>query len=302
MAARRAIAVAVAGLAAAVAATVPALGSGPRLVIGKDNLVAPLEIPADPHPGPVPGCRTPSVKCVRLTVERLRRIETRLGCDHRAIFATTYRVLTQVALRRLRREPGFLRFLPYFYLETGLFVDVYINTSNAYPRGERVSPAWQVAYEAAAAGDRTAAQDMLLGINAHVQNDMPFVIAALGTRTRRGISRKVDHDAVNGTLAQAYQQVVDTVERRYDPSIAVTNPDGVPVDDVAGLEVVKHWREDVWRNAERLLATREDPAAHAEVVRQIEGNAASWARAIAAAPTPGWGEQRDAHCEARLGD
>jgi hypothetical protein len=137
---------------------------------------------------------------------------------------------------------------------------------------------------------------MLLGINAHVQNDMPFVIAALNTKTPGGVSRKPDHDRENEVLAAAYQKVVDEVERRYDPAVGATNPDGVPVDDVAGLEVVKQWREEVWRNAGRLIATRKRPAAHAGVVEDIEENAANWAEAIASGETPGYRASRDAYC------
>ena len=295
---------AAAALAAILAlAPLPSAGAGspPTLVIGKDNLVAPLEIPANPRPGPVPACRRPGLRCVRTAVARLRMLETRLGCDHRAVFATTYRVLTEVLLRTVRADPGFFRFPRYFFFEDALFADVYIATSIVYPRGRRVSPAWRIAYEAAAARDLTAGQDMLLGINAHVQNDMPFVLAALGTKTRRGISRKSDHDRANEVLADAYQEVVDEVERRYDPSVAVTNPDGVPADDAAGLELVKRWREQVWRNAQRLIATRKDPAAHEAVVDEIEENAANWARSIAASRTPGYAEQRDSYCEARIG-
>jgi Family of unknown function (DUF5995) len=294
---------AVVAVAAIAGLVLPAAGAGdpPRLVIGKGNLVAPLEIPANPRPGPVPGCRRPGLHCVGTAVRRLRKIEARFGCDHRAVFATTYRVLTQVLLRTVRAEPDFYRFPRYFFFEDGLFADVYIATSNVYPRGKRISPAWRIAFEAAAAGDLTGGQDMLLGINAHVQNDMPFVLAALGTKTRRGISRKADHDRANEVLADAYQEVVDTVERRYDPSIGLTNPDGVPADDVAGLTIVKQWREEVWRNAERLIATRKDPAAHRTVVDEIEENAATWARNIAASRTPGYGAQRDAYCEARIG-
>ena len=43
---------------------------------------------------------------------------------------------------------------------------------------------------------------MLLGINAHVQNDMPFVLAQLGLRDRKGQSRKPDHDNFNEVLDQ----------------------------------------------------------------------------------------------------
>jgi hypothetical protein len=273
-----------------------------KLVVGKANLVAPLKIPANPRSGPVPGCRRPGIHCMERVVRRLRRREANMGCDHRAVFATTYRVLSQELLDALREDPGFFRFRRFFDFEAALFTDVYIANSNAPARGRRIAPAWEIAFEKARAADLTAAQDMLLGINAHVQNDMPFVIAALNTETPRGVTRKPDHDKENQVLAAAYQSVVDEVERRYDPSVGVTNPDGVPADDVAGLEVVKQWREDVWRNAGRLIATRKDPAAHAEVVEEIEQNAADWANAIAASQTPGFRAQRDAYCAANNPD
>jgi hypothetical protein len=285
----------------AAALIVPAVRGAPHFVVAKGHLVAPLATPANPHPGPVPGCRRPGLDCLQTTIRRLHQRENRLGCDHRAVFATTYRVLTQVMMERLQKEPGFFRFPRYLYFEDGLFADVYVANSAAWSRGARVPPAWRIAFETARDSDVTAAQDMLLGINAHVQNDMPFVLAALGQHTRGGISRKPDHDRENEILADAYQRVVDTVKRRYDPSVGVTNPDGVPADDAAGLELVKKWREDVWHNAERLIATRNDPQQHAEVVDDIEQNAAQWATGIAAEQTPGYRAQRDAYCEARLG-
>lgn len=99
--------------------------------------------------------------------------------------------------------------------------------------------AWRIAFDTAAAGDRFGAQDMLLGINAHVQNDMPFVIAALGVRTANDDSRKLDHDAMNEALRRGYQPVIDAVRERYDPSFDLTNPSQAPIDDAAGLEMVR---------------------------------------------------------------
>ena len=286
----------------AVGALGPADGSANHrdLVIGPANLVAPIEIPRRPRPGPVPGCRHASLRCVSATVRRLKALEERLGCNHRAVFATTYRVLTQVALETVRKNPRFLRYLNYFYFQDALFADIYLASGRAWVAGRRVAPAWRIAFEAARDKDLLASQDMLLGINAHVQNDMPYLLAALGTHTRRGHSRKVDHDAENGILERAYQRVVDAVEARYDPSLAVTNPDNSNADDITGLELVAGWREEVWRNARRLLMTRRDLKAHAAVVHDIETNAADWARTIAATETPGYRGERDAYCRERL--
>ena len=141
---------------------------------------------------------------------------------------------------------------------------------------------------------------MLLGINAHVQRDMPYVLATVGLRTPEGKSRKRDHDVGNQILADAYEAVVRDIERRYDPFLAVTNSSATPLDDFAGLELVKGWRERVWRNAERLLNARTEVERQL-VVADIEQGAATSARTIAAFPgQPGYRQQRDAYCAERL--
>jgi Family of unknown function (DUF5995) len=165
-----------------------------------------------------------------------------------------------------------------------------------YARGEPVDPAWQIAFDTAKSSDVNAAQDMLLGINAHVQNDMPFVLAALGQRTRSRASRKPDHDKMNEILDAAYERVVRQIEDRFDP-IATTNARWTFADDYAGLEMVKEWREQVWRNAERLLAATTD-AERAEVADQIHPYAAGCAQMIAnPIQVPGYRAQRDAYCK-----
>jgi hypothetical protein len=141
---------------------------------------------------------------------------------------------------------------------------------------------------------------MLLGINAHVQNDMPFLIAALGVRTPDGETRKPDHDAVNEVLNRAYEPVVTAIRQRYDPSIGLTNPDLVTADDIGGLETVRVWRELVWRNAERLLDAETD-AQRQVVANQIQTNAAVWARGIAAVQVPGIRASRDTYCAKQAG-
>ncbi len=73
---------------------------------------------------------------------------------------------------------------------------------------------------------------MLLGINAHVQNDMPFVLAHLGLREPDGTSRKPDHDVANGALNRGYEEVVEEVKLRFDELIGLSNPAGLPADDL----------------------------------------------------------------------
>jgi hypothetical protein len=128
---------------------------------------------------------------------------------------------------------------------------------------------------------------------------MPFVIAALGVRHPGGDSRKPDHDAINAVLAETYELVIRRIRRRYDPSLDFTNPQQVLIDDVVGLEMVRGWRELVWRNAERLV-NASSAAERASVARSIETTAALSAQLISAVPNPGYGATRDAYCQAQL--
>jgi hypothetical protein len=299
---RIAAAIAVLVIASGVTALAGPAGASESPNVNWTALLPALPSPTQPQPGPVPFCPKGRVSCVRTEIRRLTDLRDRLGCDHRAVFATTYLELTKELLRTVDADPGFFRYPSYLYTEDALFADVYFNTVDAWQHGESVPPAWRIAFQAAGSGDLNAAQDMLLGINAHVQNDMPFVLAALGLRTPDGGSRKVDHDAMNEVLNRAYEPVVDAVATRYDPVVRLTNSPLTPLDDAAGLEMVRGWREEVWRNAERLVNAATDTERQA-VAGQIEANAAAWATLISSAGLgmPGHRVQRDAYCQSHVG-
>ena len=258
----------------------------------------PLPTSTAVQPRGVRTCRIPTLRCVDFQIKRMTALRARFGCDHRAIFATTYLVLTKVIREVLAREPRFYMDRRYLYTQDALFANYYFDTIRNWEQGKRVPEAWRIAFETARSGEVNAGQDMLLGINAHVQRDMPFLVARLGVRTRGGVSRKTDHDAGNEVLRRAYEQVVDTIARDYDPLITTSNASWNPFDDIGGLELVKYWREGVWRNAERLLnATSADE--RRQVSDEIESNAAEWAQSIAQTPQPGYRATRDAYCASR---
>lgn len=285
--------------AAVAAALAPAASSSPAPNTNWTSLLPALGSEGQGRAGPVRTCRRPSIRCVRRQANRMRRLRDRLGCDHRAVFATTYMTVTRILFKMLREDGELVRFPRHLYREDALFSNVYFRWVRADRRGRELPEAWRIAFETAGEGDANAVQDMLLGINAHIQNDMPFVIAAIGLTTRRGESVKPDHDALNAVLNRAYQPVVDAVRRRYDPMPETTNSEATMLDDVAGLEMIRTWRENVWRNAER-LANAETRDERSEVADQIEANAAAWAEGIAAIEQPGYRDERDAYCAARL--
>jgi hypothetical protein len=238
------------------------------------------------------------MRCFADTIAKMRKLRAQLGCDHRAVFATTYLLLTEQMRGTIRKHPHFFEDRRWLIYEDTVFANFYFRAIKADKRHRPVPQAWRIAFDTARAGDANGGQDMLLGINAHVQRDMPFVLATVGIRTKKGETRKPDHDVVNQILSDAYEPIVSAIGSRYDPLVTFTNASWNPLDDMAGLEMVKGWREGVWRNAERLLDAK-TKAERQQVTESIETNAATWASLIAAQGNggpPGYRAQRDAYC------
>jgi hypothetical protein len=261
-------------------------------------------LPALPSPsgnagGPVAHCKKATIKCVNREVRLMRQARKRFGCDHRAVFATTYLELTKVIRSTLKEDRDYFQDRRALIFEDVIFADVYFRTLRRYERGKTIDGAWKVAMDVAMHGDYQGVGDMLLGINAHVQNDMPFVLAALTIRDAKGNSRKPDHDAVNEILNRAFEGVVKQVSARYDPFTAFETWRISPASDYFGIEMVRLWREGVWRNAERLVNAKSEDERKA-VAESIHFQAEATARAIQAAALapPGYRAQRDAYCAA----
>ncbi|MGH2954468.1 MAG: DUF5995 family protein [Solirubrobacterales bacterium] len=285
-----------------VGATAPA-GAGAQAIpppnLPWTELLPALPSPPQTHPNRVAHCRKARLKCVRFQIRRMRKAQERFGCDHRGVFMTTYLELTRELRDTVRADPEFFDGPKFFFREDALFANVYFRTLRRWEQGREVPEAWRIALEVARDGEVNAAQDMLLGINAHVQNDMPFVLAKLGLRTRSGESRKPDHDKANAVLNSGYERVVSAINERFDPLVSLLNADWHPIDNVAGLEIVRLWREQVWRNAEKLVNAKTADERQ-RIADEIEANAAYWARGIALVPQPGYRAERDAYCARQL--
>jgi len=263
--------------------------SAPPPALDWESLLPALVAPGD-QPGRLAECRKPRIACVDEVARRLGARADALGCDHRAIFARNYQRLTQI-LRSFIVKPGYFGDRRFLIKEDVLFARLFFR---AYDQ-RAVPEAWQIAFDAARDGDTIGIQDLLLGINAHVQRDMPYVVAAMG------LGSKADHDAVNHVLDVAYGPIVDEVTRRYDPLTGIFASPLTPIDDEAAGQLIRTWREGVWRHAEQLVAARGDATQLALVKSQIEANAAAAARLMAAPRYPGYGATRDAFCAAHTG-
>jgi hypothetical protein len=186
------------------------------------------------------------------------------------VFSITYLRVTESIRDALRSdfylEPTFLQH------EDKVFARMYFTGWDDYEAGrrERVPPAWRVAYDAAKARDVSGLGDLLLSMNAHINRDMPFMLAALGLTMPDGRSRKIDHDRGNALLAKLYGPVIKEIAQRFDPTADDINAGSG--DEAFAIGLLQVWREGVWRNAERLVLAPNQQARQL-VANEIEADA-----------------------------
>ena len=155
-----------------------------------------------------------------------------------------------------------------------------------------------MAFDDAAARKLTGSGDLLMGMNAHVNRDLPFTLAAIGIVTPTGKTRKPDHDKVDQFLNAVVQPLLLEEAARFDPTVnEIVTPYGV---GYTGLfQLLAAWREDAWRNAE-LLVDAPTSADRAKVANTIETQAANEATTLAASnsyvPPVTTTAARDAYC------
>ena len=260
------------------------------------------------EPSSADDCVAGRIQCVDKVVREMTRRFDALAatCDHDAIFALTY-LRTTEEYHRAATTPGFFEDPSFVNHEDAVFAAFYVDAYDAYHRGETaaVPQAWRIAFDAARDRKVSAQGNVYLGMSAHINRDLPYVLESIGLVKPDGTSRKTDHDKVNVFLNRVADDVFPEIARRFDPSAHDGSPGDEPWDSAA-FQIVPSWREQAWRNAERLAAAR-TPAERAAVEASIESTAAAEAEALrsATAYQPLLGQSsaaRDAHCAAHHGD
>lgn len=244
----------------------------------------PSLLPAFPvpfTPNLEPDCKDGSDSCIERTiVEMQRRLDNVVGtCSHNAVFSLAYLRVTEDV--RDASKAGVFQDRVWLAQEDAVFARMYFEAYDRWASGERqgVPEAWLLALDAARDRKVNGLGNFLMAMNAHINRDFPYLLAAIGITKPDGTTRKPDHDAYNSRLAALYQPVLKEVADRFDPS--ADDIELGPVDDSTAYLILQSWREGVWRNAERLLLAP-NAAARAQVEREIELMAAGVARTLQA--------------------
>lgn len=271
--------------------------------IGWSNLLPALT--SGYEPSSEDDCLAGKISCVDRAIKEMRRRFEPMAkaCDHNAVFGLAYLRTTQT-YRWAATTPGFFEDAPFVNHQDIVFAAAYFDAYDNWVSGDRdaVPAAWRIALDAGKAKEATGGGNVFLGMGAHINRDLPYVLAAIGLVKPDGSSRKTDHDKVNEFLNAVTDPLMAEVAARFDPT----------VDDVAGpallgyttaFQMLAAWREIAWRNAERLV-NAPDAAARAVVERSIEDYAASVNTVLAAGLGYGLLQSsaaRDRHCAANNG-
>ena len=252
-------------------------------------------------------CAAGKPNCTKHMVKELDRVLQSIGasCSHHAVFALAYTRISQT-YAWTTGDPEYYDDVRFANHQAAVFAKYYTDafTNWRYGKREAVPKAWLTAFDAAAAKKVTGTGDLLLGMNAHINRDLPYVVAAVGLVAPDGTSRKHDFDQVEHFLAKATKPLVAESAQRFDPTM---DDGGDPLDATYSLvmQVISVWREQAWRNAERLVSAT-TPEARARVEADIEAGANATASSILLTqqylPLLSSSSARDRYCSAHHTD
>jgi hypothetical protein len=265
-------------------------------------LLAALPSPYRPYTGPI--CTSGDPQCI---VDVIAEMEDRLApeaaaCDHDAIFGLAYLRVTQNV--KAAADSGYFADRRWLTQIDAVFAQMYFDTMDRWSAGDKaaVPHAWRIALQASDDKAMSGLGDFMLNMNAHINNDFPYVLEKVGLTAADGTSHKPDHNAYNDRLDQLYHPVFDEEAARFDPMF--NRFDVGPVDELVVSTIMRGWREMVWRHAEALAATRGQPVLRRIVQKEIEEYAATQAQLITLVPIflAASSPTRDAWCAAQSSD
>jgi hypothetical protein len=205
-----------------------------------------------------------------------------------------------------RDIPDYYEDVPFANHQDAVFAKYYTDAYYAYQSGDRaaVPAAWQIAFDASRDKRVSGSGSLLLGMNAHINRDLPFVLAGVGLVAPDGSSRKRDFDKVEEWLYTATAPLMAEIAARFDPK-ADDAGDPYGLTDLTLFQMVSGWREAAWRNAEALVSAS-TPEERALVAAAIESEAVIAAETLLATqsylPPLTSSKARDDWCAAHQGD
>jgi hypothetical protein len=194
----------------------------------------------------------------------------RAAGDQRRHFHATYQRTTIAVADRLRdggfNDPGWVERWDV------AFADLYLDALQAALAGRRQPGPWEVAFSAPAA--LPPVRHVLLGMNAHINYDLPQALLAVITDEEFTdpvllARRKSDHRAIDDVLASRVGAEGDELARVSGRASRLDRVLG-PLNRLATRRFLREAREKVWANAVALAEARASgPEPYASALNQL---------------------------------
>jgi len=174
-------------------------------------------------------------------------------CSTSAVFADLYLWMTRGGLQTVQEG----------YYDDGnamanlivVFASRYIAAIDTYYNGSTPSPPWQQAFNFGATNRSSAYDDVMLGINAHINYDLGIAVYTSGYGDEWW-DRKTDYDRINDLLANITDPSLCDMGTRYDATLKPTVIN--IVENEAVLQIFVEWRNNAWNNGLSLFNKTDD--------------------------------------------
>jgi hypothetical protein len=143
------------------------------------------------------------------------------------------------------------------------FADYYFKALDAYDSSAGNPPAvWRLTHDAALDPKTKVLQNLLLGVNAHINYDLAQAVTDLLESEWQDLSKKErearynDYCYVNKIIADTIDTVQDQVVEHHSPIMDVVDIALGPFDELFTSRLIDHWREEVWQHAVEMLESQ----------------------------------------------
>lgn len=198
--------------------------------------------------------------------------------DRRGVFTSAYLSMTlEIASRvgeQQYNDPEWVR------RYAVAFANLYRVAFLAFVKGDldAVPEPWRISFETSMEGSNLLLQDVLLGVNAHINHDLALALVEVSIDPGRE-ARREDHFAVNEAIRHATDAVQERIGELYAPGFGILDRLLGSFDERTANFSIEKARLNAWTSAIS-LANAADDAERAAVKQSISDSASVFARLI----------------------
>jgi hypothetical protein len=200
--------------------------------------------------------------------------------DRRCIFLTLYGVISVAVREKVAQR--FFEDNDWVGRYAVAFANLYREALEHDEAGRlaQLPAAWRLCFDFARAASGTVLQDLLLGVNAHVNNDLAFALSTVSVDPDRALRHR-DHTKVNEVFGSVLETATTRIAGLYAPGLEMLDDWAGEIDELVGLFSIEVARESAWEAAVSMANARND-VERRMTARLVSSRAAVLARLIRA--------------------